>query len=502
MNFRTIMHMYGFTWSHVVHGLKNQSMQQGNKPIRQVPSCSRFKWLSTQTSTGPPLNSLSDHQVSSSEHKENQEIGNIRGVGRNEDEQISRLLLPPDQPADARILRVAIIGLPNSGKSTLTNRLLGWRVSSVSKKVHTTRKNTSGIMTQSNVQIVFLDTPGILDLASRKRHNLEKEMVIDPERSLQYAHLVAVVVDVSNRWTCNYLDPLILQILHLHKDKPTILVLNKVDILKQKQLLLQLTRELTQGIVGGKPLPAKSKKKSEADRVPDFNTLFDAMEKHSQNPLVQSESMNQEQERVLEGETISLLPTEPELLSTRAKDAKPSENGEAKVSAEQQDWTDYFKRVQQARRAVRNLKGWPHFSHVFMVSALSGDGIADLKDFLIKSAHPGDWDYHSSLVTTQNPQEVVLMCVREKLLEHLKDEVPYILDLDMVLWEVDKDGILNIIMNVIGFNKRHVGFLLRHQGKTIQTIAQEAKQEMMNTFRCEIRLKLIVKMTPKKRRSL
>lgn len=68
-----------------------------------------------------------------------------------------------------------------------------------------------------------------------------------------------------------------------------------MDILKQKQLLLQLTRELTQGIVGGKPLPAKSKKKSEADRVPDFNTLFDAMEKHSQNPLVQSESMNQEQ---------------------------------------------------------------------------------------------------------------------------------------------------------------------------------------------------------------
>ena len=48
-------------------------------------------------------------------------------------------------------------------------------------------------------------------------------------------------------------------------------------------------------------------------------------------------------------------------------------------SSEMEAWTSYFQRMQQARRAVQGMKGWPHFKRVFMVSALSADGVADMK---------------------------------------------------------------------------------------------------------------------------
>ena len=57
---------------------------------------------------------------------------------------------------------VAILGLPNSGKSTLLNALLGQKLSIITSKPQTTRKRILGILSEENYQIIFLDTPGIL----------------------------------------------------------------------------------------------------------------------------------------------------------------------------------------------------------------------------------------------------------------------------------------------------------------------------------------------------
>lgn len=79
---------------------------------------------------------------------------------------------------------------------------------------------------------------------------------MDPEKALAQANLLLVLHDVSNKWTRGSLSPKILRLLHLYPDKESILVLNKIDILKEKRLLLALTNKLSGGIIDGKSLDA------------------------------------------------------------------------------------------------------------------------------------------------------------------------------------------------------------------------------------------------------
>ncbi|XP_034280418.1 GTPase Era, mitochondrial isoform X2 [Pantherophis guttatus] len=164
----------------------------------------------------------------------------------------------PDQPKNPKVLRVAIIGAPNAGKSTLSNQLLGRKILPVSRKVHTTRCNAQGVITAEDTQLIILDTPGLTTAAKGKRHNLEKSMLSDPFNSLNDADLVLVLVDVSDRHTRHQLHPQVLRCLKQFPQVPSLLVLNKVDLVKQKGLLLELVVELTEGAFGGKKLGTRS----------------------------------------------------------------------------------------------------------------------------------------------------------------------------------------------------------------------------------------------------
>ena len=75
----------------------------------------------------------------------------------------------PESISNSKSLQVAILGLPNAGKSTLVNQIVGWKTCAVSSKVHTTRKASTAVFLDENIQIVFLDTPGLVDLAETKQ---------------------------------------------------------------------------------------------------------------------------------------------------------------------------------------------------------------------------------------------------------------------------------------------------------------------------------------------
>ncbi|MDR2727293.1 MAG: 50S ribosome-binding GTPase, partial [Deltaproteobacteria bacterium] len=91
--------------------------------------------------------------------------------------------------------RVAIMGPPNAGKSTLLNALIGQKVAIVTAKPQTTRNRILGIATDARAQIIFMDTPGVHSLRGQTRGHLGKLMLQAAWQGLNAADAVALVLD-------------------------------------------------------------------------------------------------------------------------------------------------------------------------------------------------------------------------------------------------------------------------------------------------------------------
>jgi GTP-binding protein Era len=115
---------------------------------------------------------------------------------------------------------VSIFGKPNAGKSTLLNALMGEKLAIVSPKVQTTRHRIKGILTEKEYQIIFSDTPGIIE----PRYRLHEKMMQAVKSSLEDADLAILLVDVKDDWEEN--DRLFTA---LRLGSPAIVVLNKTD---------------------------------------------------------------------------------------------------------------------------------------------------------------------------------------------------------------------------------------------------------------------------------
>ncbi len=122
---------------------------------------------------------------------------------------------------------VAVVGRPNVGKSTLMNQILGQKIAAVSSKPQMTRKQQFGIFTNQEVQIVFVDTPGM----HVAKHKLGDAMNKVAEYALLDADLILWILDGS--MTPKPEDQLIAdRINSLTQHPPVLMVLNKTDLLK------------------------------------------------------------------------------------------------------------------------------------------------------------------------------------------------------------------------------------------------------------------------------
>ena len=128
----------------------------------------------------------------------------------------------------------AIVGRPNTGKSTLLNAILGQKIAIVSPKPQTTRTRITGILTKDDVQFVFLDTPGI----HKPQDKLGSYMVREANGAIGDVDAVLLVVESGNR--VGEVEKTIMK--KVDEDIPLILVINKTDVSNATQVAETIMR--------------------------------------------------------------------------------------------------------------------------------------------------------------------------------------------------------------------------------------------------------------------
>ncbi len=281
---------------------------------------------------------------------------------------------------------VALIGAPNSGKSTLLNALVGAKVSIVSRKVQTTRARVLGIAIEGRAQIVFVDTPGIF--APRKR--LDRAMVAAAWQGADDADLVALLVDAHA--CARALDDDTLAIVARLAEsgrkaagQKAVLVLNKVDLVNPPQLLGLAQRLNAEGL----------------------------------------------------------------------------------------------------------------FSDTFMISALTGDGVGDLRAHFAKAMPSGPWLFPVDQISDMPDRLLAAELVREQLFEQLHQELPYALTVETEAWEERNDGSVKIDATIFVQRDSQRAIVLGKGGERIKTVGAAARKELEALFERRVHLFLFVKVREK-----
>ena len=171
---------------------------------------------------------------------------------------------------------VAIIGRPNVGKSTLTNRLVGAKVSITSRKAQTTRHRIHGVLTTDNTQYIFVDTPGFQTTHTNALNRLMNRSVTS---SFADVDVILLVIE-AGRWSAG--EEALLAM--LPEGKPIILVINKIDRWEDKGQLLPFITKLSTEHQFAEIVPLSAEKgmgteallKTVATYLPVMPPVFDA----------------------------------------------------------------------------------------------------------------------------------------------------------------------------------------------------------------------------------
>lgn len=273
---------------------------------------------------------------------------------------------------------VAIIGVPNVGKSTLLNRLIKTDLSIVSDKPQTTRTKILGILTESESQCLFLDTPGIFEPS----YELQGRMVNLAREAIDDADILIWIVDPFFKP-----EKFPVKFLNLFNGKRLIIAINKIDMVKKADLL----------------------------------------------PLIEK------------------------------------------------------------------LKAF-NCEEIFLISALNGDGVDDLKKGIFKRLPEGPYLYESDQISDQPERFFVSEFIRERLFLHLKEEVPYATCVIIDDFKEQEGRKIYIRATIYVERDTQKIILIGKKGSLLKRIGVEARKKIEEFLGKEVYLDLWVKVKDKWRK--
>ncbi len=277
-------------------------------------------------------------------------------------------------PEPTRAGFVALMGAPNVGKSTLTNALVGAKVSIVTPKVQTTRTRILGIVAVGPAQLVFMDTPGIF--APRRR--LDRAMVAAAWAGAADADVLALLIDAKAGLDGD--TRAILESLR-QSGRKGVAVINKIDLVKHEALL---------GI-------------------------------------------------------------------------------------------------------AQSLDATGLFGEIFMVSALTGDGVDDLRAHLARAVPAGPWLYPEDQLSDINDRLMAAEITREKLFLQLRQELPYHITVETDRWQEVDDGSLRIEQTIYVRRDSQKAIVIGRGGQRLKAIGTAARTELGKLLEREVHLFIYVK---------
>jgi GTPase len=373
-----------------------------------------------------------------------------------------------------RRLDVAIVGLPNSGKSQLLNILTGATVSAVSRKRHTTREGVLGVRTVLGVdavtQLLFVDTPGFLKTRDAKEEGLSRDLMVSARQEMVAVDFTVLVIDAARRFSDDV--------------RPAIVELMMQAINSQGRMENDdLEDDENDGVDGDSETGSDT---TESDIFEPFLPLQKFAIVLNKVDLVHPKSY-----------LLELAMEIGSIAQECLKYSTGSRSTEEIVSDQSND---------PSIDVGVLLETMPTF---FYTSALKDEGVDDLLDFLLKKATPSKvFEAEPGQSTTMQPEERAQEIIREKLYRCLHKEVPHCIRQKNRLFQVTQNGPSNekrdytllIQQDLIVQSKSHQDLVHGRGDQTLQRIRESAERDMIKAFGCNVKLHLHVKLAKSKQR--